>query len=165
MKHFLPIALLFCITFVAAQPIIEMTPLGFTPVELTTPDKPFEKLLQASKSWAAFYNKKGHDVFDVTDNSLSVQALKEYAYIDRNLGVTYDYNIIYTLKVVFKEDKKYTLTFSVKEIYSGEVLTKTTVPDFFTPEGKLKDDYPEVKESLQKTAERIIKSYADYISQ
>lgn len=163
MKHLLFSLLLLCICNCRAQSPLEMTPQGFVPMTMNTPDKPFEKLLENSKSWAAFFNKKGYDVYDVTDNSLSIEALKEYAYIDRNMGVTYDYNIIYTLKIVFNENKKYTLTFVVKEIYANEALTKTTVADFFTPDGKLKSDFEEVKSSLERTAERIVTSYASFI--
>ena len=163
MKHLLCSLLLFCVCILRAQSPLEMIPQGFVPITINTPEKPFEKLLENSKSWAAFFNKRGYDVFDVTENSLSIEALKEYAYIDRNMGVTYDYNIIYTLKVVFNENKKYTLTFFVKEIYANEVLTKTTVADFFTPDGKLKADFEEVKSSLERTAERIVTSYANFI--
>jgi len=147
-----------------AQPVVELQPQGFLPLTFETPAKPFDKLLEASRSWAAFYNKKGYDVFDVTENSLSISARKDYAYIDRNIGVTYDYNITYTLKAVFQKDHTYTLTFVVNEIYANEVLTKTTVADFFLPDGSVKRDFEEDKESLEKTAERIIKSYSNFIA-
>lgn len=66
---------------------------------------------------------------------------------------------------MFEENQKYTLTFIVKEIYIDNVLLKTTVADFFTSEGKLKEDYKDVKPSLESTANRIIKSYINFIAQ
>lgn len=149
---------------VLAQPELEMTPRGFAPITLPAPDKPLEKLIEAATAWAPFYNKKGHDVYDVTANSITIDARKENAYFYRNLGERYDYHIVYSLKVVFNTNRTYTLTFAVKEIYAKEVPVQTTVADFFTPEGKLKEDYLEVKPSLELTANKIVKSFASFIA-
>lgn len=150
-------------TLILAQAKPEMTPKGFAPIEFTTPNRPVEKLIEASKSWAPYYNKKGFDVYDVTPNSLKIDGYKTNAYFYRNLGETYPYNIRYTLEIVFKADGIYTVTFSLKESYAKEALVKTTVADFFTPDGKLKDDYTEVKPSLERTAENVIKSFTNFI--
>lgn len=149
--------------FSFAQIELVMTPQGFTPIEFATPNKPSDKLLQSAKSWASYYNKKGYDVYDVTENSLSIDGFKENAYFYRNLGETYDYHIRYTLKIVFGADKKSTVAFSVKEIYAKDVLVKTTIADFFTPNGNLKEDFLEVKPSLENTAENIVNSFVVYI--
>lgn len=141
-----------------------MTPQGFTPVELETPNKPLEKLIGLTKSWAAEYNKDGYDVFDVTENSATVGALKLNACYHRSLGVKYDYNIKYTLKIVFTKEQTCTLTFTAKEFYADEVLTKSTVADFFTTDGKIKEDFEEIKPSLERTANKIIESYSNFIS-
>ncbi len=150
---------------VHAQPGLEMTPRGFDPITLDSPQKPLEKLIEAATSWAPFYNKKGFDVYDVTAHSITIDALRENAYFYRNLGERYDYHIIYALKVVFNANRTYTLTFSVKEIYAREALVKTTIADFFTPEGKLKEDYLDVKPSLELTANKIVRSFATFIAQ
>lgn len=147
-----------------SQPKLKMTPNGFAPVELPTPNFINEKLIEKSKSWAAYYNKNGFDVFNVTENSLTISALNENAYFYRNIGVTYSYNIRYNMTIVFKDNNTYSLTFEVKEIYAKEVLVQTTIADFFTPDGKLKEDYKEVKPSLEKTVNRIVKSYSSYIA-
>jgi len=165
MKHFLKIALLFCVFISSAQPKLEMTPQGFKPVEMDTPNKSLHKLLQLSKTWAANYNKKGYDVFDVTENSLTIEALSENAYYYWNLGVKYSYDIKYTLKIVFEENQKYTLTFTVKEIHTNAVQAKTTIADFFTPEGNLKEDFKDVQPSLENTVNQIVKSYTNFIAQ
>lgn len=164
MKRFLTILLLFTAIQSWSQNVMEMTPNGFLPLSFKTPAKPLEKLIELSKSWAPFYNKDGYDVSEVTENSITVTALKLTACYYYNLGVRYDYNIRYTLKIVFNKDKTYTLTFNPKEFYANEVLTKTTISDFFLPDGRFKDDFKDVKPSLEITAERIVKSYIGYIS-
>ena len=60
-------------------------------------------------------------------------------------------------------NNKSTLTFSVKAIYAKEVLVKTTISDFFTPSGNLKEDFIEVKPSLENTAENIVNSFVSYM--
>lgn len=164
MRFFYALTLL--VTFATtAQPALELTPQGFSPITIESPNKPPEKLIEAAAAWAPYYNKKGYDVYDVTANSLSIDARKDNAYFYRNLGERYDYNIRYSLKVVFNADKTYTLSFSVKDIFAKEVLVQTTISDFFTPEGKLKEDFLEVKPSLENTANKIIKSFAEFIVQ
>ncbi|WP_268847486.1 hypothetical protein [Flavobacterium aestivum] len=165
MKHLLGIILFFGMTISLAQTKLEMTPKGFAPLEIETPNRPINKLLEQSKEWAPYYNKDGSDVFDVTENSLTIEAVYENAYSYWNIAVKYNFDIKYSLKIVFREDQKYTLTFIVKEIYTGRVPLKTTIADFFTPEGKLKDDYKDVKPSLEKTANKIVKSYINFIAQ
>lgn len=160
----LSLLLVWCSLSAVAQPQLEMTPRGFAPITLNAPDKPIEKLIEAATAWAPFYNKKGHDVYDVSANSITIDALKENAYFYRNLGERFDYHIVYSLKVEFQTNGTYTLTFAVKEIYAKEALVKTTVADFFTPEGKLKEDYLEVKPSLELTANKIVRSFASFIA-
>jgi hypothetical protein len=160
-----PLTLLLCFLACAAlaQPKLELTPTGFPAIEIARPDKTNEKLIEASKDWAPSYNRQQHDVYDVTANSLSIDAIRENAFFYRNLGEIYSYRIRYTLKVVFGE-KTCRLEFFVRDIYAKKTLTKMTVGDFFTPEGKLKEDYAEVKPSLEKTANNILQSYTDFIS-
>ena len=165
MRHFIKITLFFWIIASSAQPKLEMTPKGFLPLEMDIPNQPIHKLIEQSKEWASYYNKKGADVFDVTENSLTIEARYENAYYYWNLAVKYNFDIKYSLKIVFEENQKYTLTFIVKEIYIDNVLLKTTVADFFTSEGKLKEDYKDVKPSLESTANRIVKSYINFIAQ
>jgi hypothetical protein len=49
-------------------------------------------------------------------------------------------------------------------ILCQQCLTKTTIPDFFTPEGLLKQDYKDVKPTLEATVDRMIQSYVNFIS-
>ena len=165
MKHFLKITLFFWIVASSAQTKLEMTPKGFAPLEMDMPNQPIHKLIEQSKEWAQYYNEKGYDVFDVTQNSLTIEAPYENAYYYYNLAVKYNFDIKYNLKIVFGENQKYTLTFTVKEIYTDRIPIKTTVADFFTSEGKVKEDFKDAKPSLESTVNRIIKSYINFIAQ
>jgi hypothetical protein len=163
MKHFLKITLFFCIAISQAQTKLELTPQGFQQLEMKTPNVPLDQLMELSKAWAAYYNKNGYDVFDVTQNSLTIEARNENAYYYYNVGVKYNCDITYTLRIVFREDKKYTLALSVKEIYGENVLLKTTTADFFTPDGTLKDDFRDAKPSLENTVNKIVRSFTNFI--
>jgi hypothetical protein len=141
-----------------------MTPEGFLPISYETPRRTNEKLIEAVKSWAHTHNKKGYDIYDVTENALSIDTWKTNTYFFRHLGERYDYNIRYTLKVVFNSDKTYTLTFSLKEVYAKEILVKTKLADFYTSDGKLKEDFEEVKPTLENTVSKILKSVSSFIA-
>ncbi len=164
MKYFLTIALFFYISFCSAQVKLKITPQGLSTLELPTPNRPIDQLIELSKSWAASYNKKGADVSNVTENSLTVDARVENAFYSYNVGVKYNYDIKYKLEIEFKEDQTYSLGISVKEIYAENVLTKTTLADFFTAEGKLKDDFRDAKPSLENTLNKILNSYVNFIN-
>lgn len=163
MKFTLNIFLFFCTALAFAQSGFEMTSRGFAPIVLTKPNKPNENLIEASKSWAAFYNKQGYDVYDVTESALKIDGLKKNAYLFRNLGETFSYDITYTLSVVFNADKTYKLQFSVKQIYLKGTPVKTTIPDFFTSDGNLKEDFSDVKPTLEDTANKIAISFSNFI--
>lgn len=165
MKNLLKIALFFWMVVSSAQTKVEMTPKGFPIIEMQMPNKLIPKLIEQSKEWPPYFTKNVFDVFDVTENSLTIEALYENAYYYRNLGVKHNYDIKYTLKIEFNENQKYTLLFTVKEIYADGVLMRSTVPDFFTSEGKLKEGFKDVKPSLENTVNKIIKSYANFIGQ
>jgi hypothetical protein len=164
MNNFLKITLFFWIVVSSAQTKLELTPKGFPPLEIEMPNQPITKLIERSKEWSPYYNVNA-DVFNVTKNSLTIEAPYENAYYYWNLGVKYYFGIKYNLKIVFRENQKYTLTFTVKEIYIDRVPIKTTVANFFTSEGKLKDDFKDAKPSLENTVNKIIKSYINFIAQ
>ncbi|PVX46863.1 hypothetical protein C8C85_2753 [Flavobacterium sp. 103] len=164
MKYLFKIVLLFWIIVSSAQTKLELTPKGFAPLVIDIPNQPIHKLIEQSKEWASYYNAKGSDVFDVTENSLTIEARYENAYYYWNLAVQYNLDIKYSLKIVFGENQKYTLTFTVEEIYIDKVPLKTKVANFFTPEGKLKEDFKDAKPSLESTANRIVNSYINFIA-
>ena len=164
MKNLIQIAFLFFITLSSAQVQLELTPQGFVPIEVVLPKKSFDKIIEVSKSWTSIYNNKVADVYDVTQNSLSIGALNENAYYYWNLGVKYNYDIKYIMTIKVKEDNKYVLTFKVNEILTDHVLTKTTTADFFNADGNVKQEYEESKSSLESNVNKIVNSYVDYIA-
>ncbi len=165
MKYFLNITLFFLVTLSSAQTNLELTPKGFATLELKTPNKPLDQLITTSKSWASVYNKKGADVSEVTENSLTIDAKILNAYYTYNVGVKYNYDIEYILKIEFQSNNTYTMDISVKDIYTENIAVKTTTADFFTAEGKLKDDFKDAKPSLENTINKILKSYTNFIAQ
>ncbi len=165
MKHLFTTALFFCTVLCSAQLKLEITPQGLLPLELKTPNRPIDQLIELSKSWAPYYNKIGYDISEVTKNSLTIEARVENAFHSYNVGVKYNYDIRYSLKILFMENQRYTIRISVKEIYAENVLTKTTLVDFFNAEGKLKDDFRDAKPSLENTINKIANSYTNFINQ
>lgn len=163
MKPLLTLFAFFTFALGVSQNLVEMTPKGFQPIKVATASKPIEQLIELSKSWANA-NKYGADASDVTANSLTITGFKPLAAYYYNVGVKYNYDLRYEIKVVFQPDQTATLTFDAKEFYANEVLTKTQVADFYTPEGKLKDDYRDVKPSLETTVDRLLRSYSSIIS-
>lgn len=149
----------------SAQTKLELTPQGFMPLEVKTPNRPLDKLIEIAKAWAPYFNKKGYDISGVTENSLIVQGRFENAFYYYNLGVKYNHDIRYSLKITFIETGNYNLDFSVTEIYAKNVLLKTTPADFFNTEGKLKDDFRDAKPSLETTANKVVKSFIGFLAQ
>jgi len=141
---------------------LTLTATGFEPVSFPRPVMTDDKIVEAVKSWADAYNKREHDVFNVTSNSLEVDAMKDNAFFYHNLGELYSYNIKYNLKISF-DAKQVWVAFGVKEIYTKQTLLKTTVADFFDPDGRLKEDFDEVKPSLEETADKVVSALAKYL--
>lgn len=165
MKPILSLVLFFFSSIVFSQINVEMTPSGFATIKIDRPPKTLEKLIEKSQSWAHYYNRNNRysfDVYDVTETALSIDASKENAFYYRNRGVAYQQRIKYKLRVEFS-DSFYTLTFSIKEIYSGNNITELSVSDFYASDGRLKEDYEEVKPSLEFTANAIINDFATFL--
>lgn len=153
---------LFLVAIAVSAQQAELTPSGFEPIEIPRPHKTNEKLIEAARDWSAVYNKQGHDEYNVTSNSLDIDATKDNAFFYRNVGETFTQRIKYTLHVDFT-DESVRLQFSVKEIYSKKTLLKMTTADFFLPDGRTKEDMEEAKLSLEKTANNILLSFARFI--
>lgn len=162
MKKLLTIFLSFYCCFAFSQEKIELTQNGFPTVTIAKPNIPLENLIEASRSWALAYNKNGADVYEVTSNSLKIDALREGAFAYYSLGERFTFDVKYTLAVEFG-DANYTLKLIVKEIYTDDKLIKSTLADYFTPEGKLKEGFEEVKPSIEITVNKLISSFATYM--
>jgi hypothetical protein len=151
----------FIVTAATAQQF-ELTPNGFDAVELSRPARTNEKLIEMTKGWADFYHKQGHDVYNVTANSLDIDAFKDNAFFYHNLGELFTHRIKYTMRINFGEEVC-RIQFIVKEIYAKKTLIKMTPSDFFAPDGTLKEDMDEAKTSLEKTANNTLNSFSKFI--
>lgn len=147
-------------TAIAQQ--FELTPNGFDAIEMPRPNRTNEKLIEMTKDWADYYHKDGHDVYNVTANSLDIDAFKDNAFFYHNLGELFSHRVKYTMRISFEKDVC-RVRFIVKEIYAKKTLIKMTPTDFFTPDGLLKDDMDEAKASLEKTANNALNSFAKTI--
>lgn len=161
MKNFFVIFLFLLAVTVSAQQF-ELTPSGFEVIEIPRPNKTNEKLIESAKDWSSVYNKQEHDEYNVTSNSLDIDAMKDNAFFYRNVGETFTHRIKYTLRVNFTNESV-RLQFIVKEIYSKKTLLKMTTSDFFLPDGSTKEDMDEAKVSLEKTANNVLLSFARFI--
>lgn len=162
MKKLLSICcFLFC-SIAFSQEIIELTPNGFPNVVIAKPNIPLENLIESARSWALSYNKNGADVYELTTNSLKIDALRKGAFHYYSLGERYTFDVKYTLAVEFG-DRNYTLKFIAKEIYTDDKPIKSTLADYFTPEGKIKEGFEEIKPSIEITVNKLIRSFATYM--
>jgi hypothetical protein len=150
--------LLFTLTAVA-QPAVELTQDGLGPIILPRPARTNEQLMDRSRGWADTNLKDGYDIYDVTENGLSIGAFRKDAFFYRNLGERYWHNINYTMDIAFQSEQ-IVITFKVKEIYAKKTLLQNTVADYFMPDGTPKEDMEDVKPSMEATFNRILRSYA-----
>jgi hypothetical protein len=163
-KNLIALLILLQTTFNFGQPSSELTVDGFTPVEIPRPNRTNEKLLEMTQAWADNYNRKNpYDVYDVTENSVRIDGFRDNAFFYRSLGESYYHRIKYTIKIDFLE-KTCTLNFGVKEIYAKKTLLENSVTAYFNPDGTPKEDMDDVKPSLEATANKILRSYAEFIS-
>ncbi|RZJ24204.1 MAG: hypothetical protein EOO48_14740 [Flavobacterium sp.] len=157
MKKITTLFLILFSTFIYAQPPLVLDQNGFAPVHFDVPDVQLKTLMDNTKAWSYSVNKKGADFSEETDHSINVTALEENAFFIRNRGEEYAFRIKYAMSINF-EKGQCTVFFTVKEIYDGEQLTKSTLSDYFTSDGKLKEDYRDAKPSLEKTANDLLKT-------
>lgn len=157
---------LFTTCFVMAQPPdMELKPNGFDPVTISIPEIRPERLIEASKIWAAEFNRrqKSYDITEVTSNSLTITAFKKNAFFYRNLGERFQYTIRYNIKLAFSATS-YTFQFTVLDIYADDdKLVSYKIPDYFLSSGKLKEGYTDLKPSLEKTVTAMVTSHYNYI--
>ncbi|MCW4467512.1 hypothetical protein OGH69_00900 [Flavobacterium sp. MFBS3-15] len=153
------------VSALAQPPKMELEPYGFDPIEVSIPATPNDKLIEITTAWAQEFNRKesGADVTEVTTNSLTISAYKRNGFFYRDRGETHSHRIHYSMKITFYENR-YTVAFATDDIYSdGDKLITYKIPDYFTPEGKLKDGYTDLKPSLERTVNDIVTSHYNFI--
>lgn len=147
---------------IVAQVRPELTPRGFDPVVIDRPAASSEKLLERAREWAANYHRRDYDIYDISEDGLKVDAIRNNAFYYRSRGETYFYNIRYTVDFSCN-DQTCTVGFVVKEIFVKQTVSKKRLADFFTPEGKLRSEFLEVKPSLEETARGVLNSFINFI--
>lgn len=149
--------LLLLVTAMYAQPRLELTPSGFPPVSFTIPPGNDEDRIETVAAWAAGYNKKGYDISAGSNSSVVVEARRDNAFFYRDRGEEYAFRIRYALSVRF-EGTTCHVDFAIREIYGKDKLLESTLADYFLSDGRLKEDFREVKPSIERTANDILGS-------
>src|SRR5690606_3036044 len=163
MKKFFSVIALLLIVNGYSQAKLELTPQGFHPIEIDRSGRTNEEIIDASKIWASEYRHEQPSVFEVTPSSLKISAQRNTAFFYRNIGEEFYCRIDYTMVVSFT-DTKIRIAFTVNEIYERNVRKELELSDYFTSDGKIKQDFRDIKPSIERTVNNLINSYIGYIS-
>jgi len=164
MKNFYLFIVLFISIFSFGQSKSELLPNGtFPPVEEAINPMTNEKFLDATKLWIREFSRGEYDITEVTENSLTIDAFRDNAFLYTNRGESFLYKIKYQMKIV-KTGNKYATSFKVTEIHTKKTILESSMADYFTSEGKLKEGFEEVKPSMDRTVNIILGSFYKYIS-
>ena len=154
-------------TMLAQPPRMELKPTGFDPITVSIAATPNDKLIELTKSWAMEFNRRERDKVDITNvtaNSMTVSAYRKNAFSYSNRGETFYQKIHYNMDIVFSGDS-YTLTFTVTDIFADDNKRLTyLLPDYFLPDGRAKEDYDDVKPTLEKSVNAIVRSHYNFIT-
>ena len=164
MKRILQLLLIFSAFSGFAQIQVEVTPSGITPNPITgtLPAMTDERFIELSQNWISEFSRGEASITEVTANSMTIDAFRDNAFLYRNKGETFIHKIKYQLKVS-KERNSYTSSIKVTEIYANKVLLKSTITDYFLPNGNPKEGFEEVKPTLEKSLNIILNSYDRYL--
>ena len=164
MKRFLHYFLIFSAFSTYAQIMVEVTPNGINPnqIQETIPPMTDERFMELSQMWIAEFSRGESNITEVTANSLTIDAMRDNAFLYRNKGETFLHNIKYQLKIS-KNGDTYTSSIKILEIYARKVLLESTIADYFLPNGNLKEGFEEVKPSLERSLNIILNSYDRYL--
>lgn len=164
MKNFYSFILLFTLTFSFGQSKSELLPNGtFPSVEETIKPMTNEKFLDGTRLWIGEFSRGEYDITEVTENSLTIDAFRDNAFLYTNHGESFLYKIKYQLKIA-KKGNKYSADFKVTEIHTKKTILESTMSQYFTSEGKLKEGFEKVKPSMDRTVNIILGSFYKYIS-
>lgn len=164
MKLLLQLFLIFFTISNYAQIKVQVTQNGIEPNSFTEKIPPMtdERFIELSQIWASEFSGGNANNTEVTTNSLTIDAMRDNAFLYRNKGETFLHNIKYQLKVT-KNGDSYTTSFKILEIYARKVLLKSTITDYFLPNGNLKEGFEQVKPSLERSVNIILNSYDRYL--
>jgi hypothetical protein len=163
-------SLLLVLTFSIANaqpPKMKLGPGGFEAITVTIPATIPEKLVSVTKTWATERERrsmdqdKGYDFTNVSDNTITVSGFKKNAFYYSDRGEQFEHRIRYTMEFVFY-DNRYTLKFNVVEIYTdNDVPVQSTLSDYFTGDGTLKEGYRDLNTTLETTVNNMVQSHYD----
>ena len=166
MHKLLYVFLLVGFTAIAQPARLEMVAGAFAPVTARIADTPSDKFLDMTRNWAEEFNRRqgsSYDISGVTENSVTVSAYKKNAFFYRNKGEPFDFRIRYDMKIDFTRTE-YTVTFTVKEIYGkNDEVIQSTIGDYYTSDGSLKEGFADVEKSLEATVNNIVTSHYNFI--
>jgi len=164
MKKIYLILLLLTTFFSFGQSKSELLPNGnFPPVEEMIKPMTNEKFIDATRLWIGEFSRGEYDITEVTENSLTIDAFRDNAFMYTNRGESFLYKIKYQMTIT-KTGNKYAATFKVTEIHTKKTILESTMSQYFTSEGKLKEGFEEVKPSMDRTVNIIFGSFYNYIS-
>ncbi|HEU4495711.1 MAG TPA: hypothetical protein VFR70_01545 [Flavobacterium sp.] len=163
MKLLLPFLFFWAIA-APAQIKVELTAKGIIPNVISGKLAPMtdEAFIDTSQAWAQEFSKGEADALDITQNSLAIEAFRDNAFYYTNRGETFYHRIKYRMEIA-KSGGTYTCSFKILEIYTKRTLLKSAVADYFLPDGKVKEDFEEVKPSLERSIGIILNSYDRYM--
>lgn len=164
MKLLLQLFLIFFTISNYAQIKVQVTQNGIEPNSFTEKIPPMtdDRFIELSQIWASEFSGGNSNSTEVTANSLTIDAMRDNAFLYRNKGETFLHNIKYQLKIT-KSGNSYTSSIKILEIYARKVLLKSTITDYFLPNGNLKEGFEEVKPSLERSLNIILNSYDKYL--
>ncbi|KOS06246.1 hypothetical protein AM493_09540 [Flavobacterium akiainvivens] len=138
---------------------------GIEPFETAMPAMLPERFIDITKAWAQAFTRKdgGYTASDVTANSITISAFKKNAFRYQNTGETVENKIRYSLVISFTQSS-YTLKFVVSDIYGdNDVLLTYKLPNYYKPDGTLKEGYDGLETSLKATINEIVQSHYSYV--
>jgi len=164
MKNLYSFILFFTAFLSFGQSKSELLPNGtFPPVEETIKTMTDEKFIDGTRLWIAEFSRGEYDITELTQNSLTIDAFRDNAFVYTNRGESFPHKIKYQLKIQ-KNGNKYTANFRITEIHTKKTILESTMANYFTSDGKLKEGFEEVKPSMDRTVNIILGTYYKSIS-
>ena len=140
---------------------VKVTPNGIEPVVQPTENISSEKGFIKTEEWINYNYKKASAVL----GSSIENKLIRFTGIEKNFASSlgYNYDLEYTIRVEFKENK---YRFSVDQIKSGYqgAFTEIQISDYFKNNGKIRGAYEEFINGIEKTLNLINTSIYNYLT-
>lgn len=147
-----------------AQPTVTLVNGTLPDVEAKIPEIESKKFINLTKAWVTEAKRSGEtlDVSNVSSGSLTISGYKHNAFNYRERGETHWHDAKVVMQVSFSSTTM-TIKITLPELYTnrGKPI-RYTLPDYFV-DGKLKDGYDGLQNSLEENLNRIVRSYYNFI--